>query len=447
MFEQLIRRPKALTRQRTGPLADQRRAYLTHLAQQGMARATLREAAFMLLIVAHQLRLAQRPEEAIPLSEIERRATTWANRPDRKSTSPEGTRHARQRFIGTATAWLRFLGRLQQPAPQLGPFAEQIAAFADYLQRDRGLAAQTIEAHCRRLQLFLGRLGIASEDLPHVTLPQIDRAFMDKVTSAGYARATIHHYAEALRAFFRYAQQQGWCSPDLAEGIYLPRLYRLGTVPTGPSWDVVQRLLEKTQGDHPPQIRDRALFLLLATYGLRRGEVVGLCLQDFDWERELLTLVRSKTFKTQTFPLCRTVGDAVLRYLREVRPRSPHRQVFLRWKAPFLPMSGAALTCLVRQRFAELGVPRYGPHALRHACATRLLEQGLTLKEIGDHLGHSHPDATLIYTKVDLPHLRLVSDTDLTGLGPTDPEQMPLDARATIAELRQVAGVLLEELL
>jgi integrase/recombinase XerD len=448
MFEQLFTRPKALARQRTGPLAEERRAYLAHLAQQGMTRITQRTAAFYLLIIAHQLRLAQRPSEGITPAEIQEQATRWANRPDRKTT-PKGTPLARQRFIAFATAWLRFLGRLlQPPPPPPGPYADRVAAFADYLQNERGLSPQTVRTHCQYLLSFLHHLELPPEALAQITLAQIDRTFMDKITRHRYARSTIHHHADAVRAFFRFAQQRGWCPPGLAEDIHLPRMYRHETLPLGPSWDVVQRLLEKTEGDHPARIRDRALFLLLATYGLRAGEVVRLRLEDLDWQHERITVVRSKSFKTQTYPLCRTVGDAILRYLREVRPRSAHRQVFLRRWAPLGPMSRSSLTCLVRRRFAELGARSFGPHALRRACATRLLDQGLTLKEIGDHLGHSHPDATRLYAKVDLPHLRRVAEgVDLTGLGQGDSPSLPLDARVDLARLYQLADIDLGDLL
>jgi integrase/recombinase XerD len=448
MFEQLFKRAKALARQRTWPLADERRAYLTHLAQQGMARITQRTAAFYLLIIAHQLRLAQRPSEVISLAEIQNQATRWANRPDRKTT-PEGTPLARQRFIAFATAWLRFLGRLlQPPPPPPGPYADRIAAFAEYLHSERGLSPHTIQTHCKYLLSFLDHLDAPPDDLSQLTLAQIDRTFMDKITRNRYARSTIHHHADALRAFFRFAQQRGWCPPGLAEEIHLPRMYRHETLPVGPSWEVVQRLLEKTEGNHPAQIRDRALFLLLATYGLRAGEVVRLRLEDLDWERELITVVRSKSYKTQTYPLCRTVGDAILRYLREVRPRSDHRQIFLRRWAPLGPMSRSSLTCLVRRRFSELGEPSCGPHALRRACATRLLEKGLTLKEIGDHLGHCHPDATRLYAKVDLPHLRQVaSNIELADLEQSGPQFLPFDARVDLTRLTELADIDLGDLL
>ena len=91
-------------------------------------------------------------------------------------------------------------------------------------------------------------------------------------------------------------------------------------------------------GDRPADIRDRALLLLLAVYGLRAGEVVGLRLEDFDWEQEMLTVPPGKRQQPRTYPLCRSVGDAVLRYLREARPRSARREVFLTLRAPFRPL-------------------------------------------------------------------------------------------------------------
>jgi integrase/recombinase XerD len=158
--------------------------------------------------------------------------------------------------------------------------------------------------------------------------------------------------------------------------------------------------------------------MLLAVYGLRSSEAVGLRLEAFDWDREILTIPNGKRQKPRTYPLCRPVGDAVLRYLREVRPVSGRREVFLTLRAPFRPLPWGGLGQAVRRRLRALDVPlpRYGPHALRHACATHLLAQGLSLKEIGDHLGHQSPETTRIYAKVDLIGLRAVGDFALEGL-------------------------------
>jgi site-specific recombinase XerD len=411
VFEQLFDRPKALARQRAGPLVEQRRDYLTHLASQGTARSTLRSIARYLVAVAESLRLAQRPAGLITTAEIRERAALWAG--DLR-TSPA----ARPRFIRFATAWLRFMGRLQLPSRPATPFDAWIAAFSDHLQRDAGVSGHTVRNHCRYALDFLRRMAVAPADFSQVTVPQVEASLVQKFTEAGYARSTMRHYGEALRTFFRYAQVRRWCPEGLAEGILLPRIYQQERLPGGPSWPVVQDLLAGASGDGPSDIRARALLLLLATYGLRAGEVVRLCLEDFDWGNETLTVARPKTGRSQVYPLCRTVGWAVLRYLREVRPRTPHRRVFLFSRAPYAPLSSGALTALVRRRFLALGaeLPCRGPHALRHACAAHLLERGMSLREIGDHLGHQHPDSTRVYAKVDVAQLRRVADIDLGDL-------------------------------
>lgn len=141
-------------------------------------------------------------------------------------------------------------------------------------------------------------------------------------------------------------------------------------------------------------------------------------LEDFDWEGELLRVKRPKQRKAQEYPLVRSVGDAVVRYLRKVRPDSERREVFLTCRAPYRPLHSGTLWPLVARRLRGLRVelPHYGPHCLRHACATRLLNPGLSLKEIGDHLGHTNPETTLIYAKVDLAQLREAGRMDLRGL-------------------------------
>jgi integrase len=158
--------------------------------------------------------------------------------------------------------------------------------------------------------------------------------------------------------------------------------------------------------------------MLLATYGFRSGEVSGLCLEDGNWESEIVAVSRPKRRRAQEYPLVIEVGEAILRYLQQVRPRSTRREIFLTLKAPFRRLSQGALYHLVRTRLDALGihVPRRGPHSLRHACAGRLVAEGFSLKEIGDHLGHRSAEATRIYAKVDLVGLREVADFDLGGL-------------------------------
>ena len=417
MFEQLFERPHALARQRRGPLFEERLRYLSHGAEQQMARRTLRGIAIYLLIVAKALRLADRPGELISRDEIEAAANRWANRRP-KPPQMRSVRLAWLRFTGQATRWLTFLGRLQPPATATRPYADQVTQFVDFMLRERGLSPRTVDSRCRRVSEFLSRIAEAGLRLDTLTVAQVDELLARKIRDEGYARVTIQAYASTLRAFFRYAGGRSWCRPGLAAAIMAPRVFPYEALPQGLSWGDVNRALAAAQGDRPADIRDRALLMLLAVYGLRSSEVVGLHLDDFDWEQEILTITPSKRQKPRTYPLCRPVGDAVLRYLREARPRSSRREVFLTLRAPFRPLPWRGLGQVVQRRLHALNVslPHYGPHALRHACATHLLEQGLSLKEIGDHLGHQSPETTRIYAKVDLAGLRAVADLDLEGL-------------------------------
>jgi site-specific recombinase XerD len=323
-----------------------------------------------------------------------------------------------RRFTRYATRWLAFLGRLQTPAPAPLPDADLVARFADYMRQERGLSPHTIEDRSHAVRELLAQLPQAGLRLDTLTAAQVEDLLARKGREGGYARVSLRALAYSLRAFFRFAEGCACCRPGLADAVTAPRVYRDETIPAGPAWGDVQRLLATAQGDQPTDLRARAVLLLLATYGLRAGEVVGLRLEDFDWEQEVLTIAHGKRQRPRTYPLCRTVGDAVLRYLREARPRSTRREVFLTLRAPFGPLSTGNLGHLVRQRLRALGVtlPHYGPHALRHACATHLLAQGLSLKEIGDHLGHQSPESTRRYAKVDLAGLRSVGEFDLEGL-------------------------------
>jgi len=308
------------------------------------------------------------------------------------------------------------VGRLEQRPAPAGPYAKKITAFASHMEHGKGLSPATIRGRCWLVTRFLNRLNTKGGSLRQITPRRIDVSLRKMLDAQGYARTTVQTWAEGLRAFFQFAETQGWCRRGLAVSIRSPRVFSQASLPLGPSWDDVRRLLAMTEGDQPHDIRARPMLMLFAIYGLRAGEVTRLRLEDLDWEHELLSVVSSKTKRVRTYPLIRSVGDAILGYLQEVRPRSPHREVLLSLRPPFGPLRTPG--DVVAKRLKSLGVslPHYGPQALRHACAARLLADGLSLKEIGDQLGHTDPDTTRIYAKVDLAGLRQVADFELGGV-------------------------------
>jgi site-specific recombinase XerD len=373
----------------------------------------LQKIAWVLLSVAHHIDL---DHGKITTRDIEL-AVDGRQRFDPSAERAHGCQGSRQLFVHIATEWMRSLGCFEPSSEVRKPFADEIAAFVRYLGQERGLSPVTISTRCERLVWFFESLHPPRDSLGTISVADVE-AFIDAKGKQGWRRSSLAVLASSLRSFFRYAEGQGWCAPGMASVIESPRLYAQEGLPKGPSWEDVQRLLASTSGDLPVDIRDHAVLMLLSVYGLRRGEVSRLALDDIDWVGERILVSRPKQRRTQYYPLVSAVGEAIMRYLREVRPRCAHRELFLALAAPIRPLSAASITPIVRTRLRAAGVtlPRRGAHCLRHACAAHLLDSGFSLKQIGDHLGHRTANSTLHYAKIDLEGLRQVAELDLRGL-------------------------------
>ena len=415
MFDQLFTCPRAVVRHSTGPLLDERLRYLAYCGGRGSTKSSLRLIAQHLLVFTDYLPLEAGTQ--VSLEQIRAAANLWIKR-EPKPQNVTDHYYGRMRFVSDARQWLTFLGRLRALEVPPCPYADMLEEYAHYSIQERGLAQYTIRIHRWQLEQFLRRYWQQDRPFSEISISDIDAAITRKSQQDGYTRTSIKSYVTALRSFFRYAERQGWCRSGLEAAIMSPRLFADEGLPKGPSWTDVQRLLASTEGNLPKNIRDRAVILLFAVYGMRVGDVRALRLESLDWEKELIHVTRPKPRRIQSFPLSRSVGEAILRYLRDVRPRVAHREVFLTVKAPVVPLKCGVLYDIVSDRLQKLGVSlrHHGPHSLRHACATRLLAEGFSIKAIGDHLGHRKMDTTRVYAKVDLAGLRQVADFTLGGL-------------------------------
>ena len=413
MFNRLFFRSEALNRQLSAPLADERQHYLANCEEQGMSQETLRSKARILISIANHLKPAYRPQEQITRQQISQAASRWARK---KRSSPP--KWLEDEFVSEAIAWLSFLGRLQTQAKSPRAHDQMLIEFREFMEKDRGLSPATVEHRCHSVRPFLDQLLTEHRSLGMISVADIDALLAQKVNEHHYARVSVRGYASSLRSFFRYAEMRGWCGGGIAASIMAPRAFQQEAFPSGPGWEVVQEILDATSGDQPTMIRDHAILMILAMYGVRSREVRRLRLDDIDWQTKRIVFTRAKLGGSHSFPLHESVGAAIIRYLKEVRPKSRCREVFLTMHAPIGPLSAGALWAVVgRQlRGRALSIKHHGPHSLRHACATRLINEGLSLKEIGDHLGQRDPEATRIYAKVDLVRLRQVASFDLGGL-------------------------------
>jgi integrase/recombinase XerD len=414
MFETLFKYPRVLARHREGPVADARESFLIHCADQGVARGTLLRTARELLVIARRIDLTT--DKVISAHDVETAADRWVHH-QKSRRRVGGPRWSRELFLQTAETWLRFLDRWEEPKSEARPFADLIQDFAAYMRDQRGLSEVTIRGRCWHAETFLDWLTGQGRSFVQVSIPDVD-AFLTLKGNQGWNRISVATSADALRSFFRHAEARCWCAGGLAAGIDGPRVFKQEGLPIGPNWVDVQRLIDAARGDQPRDIRDYAILMLFAVYGFRCGEVAGLQLEDFDWQREILAVARPKQRRAQEYPLVHSVGEAILRYLQQVRPRCTGRELFRTLRAPFRPLSPGGFYHLVSSRLSELRIQtlRHGPHSLRHACAGHLVAEGFSLKEIGDHLGHRSAYATRIYAQVDLAGLREVANFDLGGL-------------------------------
>ena len=413
MFQTLFRYPRVSSRHANGPLAQERSTFLSHLQTQGVPRSTLLRYASQLLLVAGLL--PRKAGDQIERSQIARCAERWAQR-QRQRGRARTVQWAAQRFDQAACAWCSFLGWLKDTSPPQPAYSSQRSAWASFVHA-QGLSESTAHNYCWWIDSFLQWLKQQEVPLRQVTLAVVD-GFMRHLSSKPLSRVSLATAAKVLRRFAHYAYEQGWWLRDWAPAILSPRLFRQEDLPLGPAWTDVRRLIAANDGATPLHLRNRAILLLLAVYGLRSGEVRGLRLEDIDWTRGILLVRRSKTARVQEHPLTPATGQAIQRYLKRARPQCARQELFLTCKAPFGRLSAGALYHLTSSLLRRLDIasPKRGPHALRHASATYLLNSGFSLKAVGDHLGHHSLSTTRVYAKVELVGLRAVAAFDLGGL-------------------------------
>jgi site-specific recombinase XerD len=415
MLENLFCYRRVRERHKCAPFFEERERYLVYKEAQGCVRETLIRIARELLCIAVSFGGEGPTSPVISAGEIEEHATEWARKQcnNGRAGNPKWPRNY---FIGQATDWFRFLDLLSEAPTESPWFSSYIEEFARFMASERGLSPTTIQVRRWHLKELLGWLEPQPQNIRAIGSTDIDR-FLKSLAPRGWCRVSIAGSAAAIRAFFRYAAMRKWCAPAVADSIQSPRMFREENLPIGPSWSAIKALIDSTDTKDPLDIRDRAILQLFAVYGLRSAEVANLRLDQIDWGHDLITVRRTKQRHNEVYPLIDTVGNAVLAYIRTVRPHSARREVFLTIKAPLKPLTAGALYHAVSKRLKKLGIHsvRRGPHALRHACATQLLADGLSLKEIGDHLGHASATATCVYAKVDMPHLRQVATFNFGG--------------------------------
>lgn len=281
-----------------------------------------------------------------------------------------------------------------------------------FLLGQRGLSSSSVY-HIRRYAVrFLDhRFGDMMPDPSAIRHHDIV-AFLEHIQkgkSLSMARTPASH----LRCFFQYLFARGLTATNLSSAV--PKLHRANNtrLPRYLPPAEIEAILDWVRRESSYGQRDHAMFLLMARLGLRIPEVMAIEIDDIDWRAGEL-LVRGKGKRLDRLPIPEDVGAAISAYLRDARPSTVTRVLFVRSYAPYLGFKDSRIISKILTRaYAALKIEmpaRYlGSHVLRHSLATRMVRTGVALHEVGDVLRHKSRATTMIYAKLDIANLRSVA--------------------------------------
>jgi integrase/recombinase XerD len=290
------------------------------------------------------------------------------------------------------------------PSAEARPYAHLVLDFLAYLEFERGLSRNTLEAYRSDLLQF-GRF-LEARELDAVTAKAADVAeFLDDLAQgdgngrAPASPATVHRKAACLRSFYRHLRREGVRESDPTTTITGPR--RGQRLPKVLNRNEVAKLLAQPKGSEPTALRDRALLELMYACGLRASEAIGMDLRDLDMEAGVLH-ARGKGSKERLVPVGKAAIEATRIYIARGRPSllrgRLEAKLFVNFRGE--PLTRQGLYKIVRRHATTAGLAdRMSPHTLRHTFASHLLAGGCDLRSVQEMLGHADVATTQIYTQ------------------------------------------------
>ncbi len=392
------------TRRNAGVLAPQVEGYRDWLTGRGYTPGTIRNmlkdlGQVGLWLSARGLAAAQLDADQMELFLSERRRVGHRSVPGARAMVP-------------MVSYLRQIGVVEDAAPSLTPLGELLALYRSWMVQERGLARSTVLRYENTARHFLQQQAMVQGVLDPAVLTGVDvNSFLLREcgrVSTGSAKGRVGE----LRSVLRFLYLRGLTPLRLGTAVPPVGGWRLATLPAPAMTRAdVQSLLEGCDRATDVGVRDFAIITLLARLGLRSIEVARMELDDVDWRAAEL-VVRGKGGARDRLPLPAEVGEALVAYLsgdRKSRIVQGHPRLFLTCRAPRQPIRADLVGDVVERACLRAGLPRVGPHRLRHSLAAELLRQGAGLVAISQVLRHQDLATTALYAKVDLDTLRQVT--------------------------------------
>lgn len=403
MLEFFFEKETRLRQIRRGPLGP----YMDGLAKELRHGRYSKSSARRILSLAARLSQFARAGGVQDASEIDR---PLLERFLTEELAPEGKFREGPNVARHVTAHLQriaVLPRVEIPAAQ-DPEARLLAGYDTYLRDVRGLQPTTRGEYQRGARRLLRWFTARGNGRPISTLSGQDvLAYVTACIGESPDQYLGKHVCGHVRSVLRYLGTAGVLASGLERTVPRVQRWRLSTIPRHLPWDQVQNTIAAVDMTRPAGLRDKAILLLMATLGLRAGEVITLALKDIDWRAGAIRLRRTKSRKERVLPIPPDLGAALADYVLHGRPTLDRPEVFLRDRAPIGPLRVAgSVGAILAQHLGAAGLPESrATHVLRHSLATRMVNVGVPIKTIADVLGHACIDTTALYTKVDVTRL------------------------------------------
>lgn len=283
-----------------------------------------------------------------------------------------------------------------------GAIGQHMQSLIDHLRSIR-----RSETTIKDYQLYLGGFSRYLMEVGIQTPAEVSQGVTASfLNGLAEAKASI---ASAMRVLFRFWFERGMTIEDKAEYLQAFKYMRKERIPSFYEKDEVMAIERSVDRSSGVGRRNYAMLLLATRLGLRASDIAALKLDDIDWRNNVIRLVQYKTKEPIELPLLADVGNAIIAYLKNGRPQTNARHIFIASRAPFGILGRQGVGSAINQTISTAGINlknrRHGPHSMRHSLATAMLKNGSAIPVISETLGHRSTQATMTYLKVDIMSL------------------------------------------